>query len=1823
MKLFKRGLAMALALMVLVMAVPFGGLAAYAAEAEWMVEGADAQNDLYVPAGGTALLDYIPEDSGYYTYYSSSEYDVVGSVRETGTGTELASDDDSGENMNFSMRVYLQAGVCYTFEARYWNGGYEGVVPVYLVYEPAPDLSHLPALEVGIPTDAIVTEPYAEAYLRFTPAESGYYVFSTNMEADTYANLYDVWGEYLASDDDGGENTNFRLVYYLTGGADYKLAVHYLGDQIGAMTVLVEEYDARVFSSIEYHDVEIYEFNRADDGTFYDGYMVNATVTLSDGSTVEVNNRNFRDDVDSYYIDMDYDDMTQWKVGGSYPVTATVWVGNTSVTGTYNVHIVDTPVASVTVPKQSYVVNYNGYTARDDLYDENGYCGTTPEYHKYSIYPENIVITMKDGTVINSTDFEYNGYWYNVTYTDPQSYDNQWGVGIYTVQGSIMGYDFTYEVEVEPSPVASIEFQPITLIENYNGYWNEGEYWDDDKQEYVPYNYFFYYSIYPRATITMRDGTVYEDANSFSWNGQWYGIHFNQDYDNYLTLGTNYMSGSVLGYDYTAEIVVETTPIQSIVFEPARVVENSGGYWSTGSYWDEELEQTVEYEYYVYNELNLSATVTMKDGTVYNGTGFEYKDSWYSCGVSQSYENRLTLGMNHMTGSVLGYEYAVDIEVVETPVASVTVAPIVRIQNYNGYWNNDYYWTEEGDRVDATYFHYYNVYPNYGNTTITLKDGTVIKGTEFEWEGRYYYLNTDGQWAENYLQLGVNEWHGSIAGYDFTYTIEIIESPVASVTVNPISLIENRDGYWRTTGYWNEQDEYVEDEWFFYYTNNVTPRLTVTMKDGTVHSNCTNFSWNGDWYYISIDDQNGENHLLPGKNVWHGSIAGYEFEYDITVSTLGSNESYEYMEGEDYVIITDCYLTDSTVTIPDTINGKKVTGVVTMTGAAATLNHLILPDSVVTIGDYLLSGMDCLESVHFGAGVSNLVPEYFQYCWDLAEITVSEDNPYYCVANGGLHDKDLSTLIAYPVRGESQEYLVPATVVNIDVLDQYNIYREIYPVFPEDHIAYTTIDGVTYNKELTKVISCRKDKTGEYVMPETVEEIADGAFMGTDLTSVVVSPKVTEIVYCAFASCASLESVTLPDGLVSIEQSAFEQTESLTEINLPDTLEHIGYYSFYKTGLTDLQVPGSVSVIAARAFYLSKVTNLTLGEGLGEIGDYAFAETPVTSAILPDSLTYLGNSAFSQCEALSTLRIGSNLEIIGDGAFSGTSSLYTVVIPGNVGYIGSYAFGGSAVANLTLNEGLCEIGSKAFNTCNNLTAVHLPATLGYLDSTAFNSCNSLTELTVAEGNEYYFSNGNCVITHGGTLVAGCGGSVIPDDGSVTRIEDYAFYDVDSLREIHFPDGLLYIGRNAFSDCDGIGYIEIPDSVTTMMYRSFEDCDQLTSIEIPITVQTIEENAFDNCYNLTDVYYQGTEADRDQILYIESWGNEYLLNATWHYEHVNENWDPIPACDHVYESVCDSDCDLCGRYRTAPHMYENACDDYCEACGEYRAVTAHVYDNACDTDCNECGAYRKPANHVYDNACDTDCNECGATREVEGHVYDNACDADCNECGATRTVGDHVYDNKYDADCNECGVTREVPGPVVFTAGSVNARPGDTVTVDVRIDNNSGVAGFRFDVEYDESKLELIDAVAGSAFAAASFGPVRSPFNVLWIDAIHPNNTANDVIVTLTFLVKADAALGASEIRVVPYDDDVIDNNLETVLFETVSGAVNVVDSTPGDADGDGVLNMQDLGLLMQYINGWDVEVDASALDVNDDGKVNNRDYALIQRYLNGWDVQLY
>ncbi len=135
------------------------------------------------------------------------------------------------------------------------------------------------------------------------------------------------------------------------------------------------------------------------------------------------------------------------------------------------------------------------------------------------------------------------------------------------------------------------------------------------------------------------------------------------------------------------------------------------------------------------------------------------------------------------------------------------------------------------------------------------------------------------------------------------------------------------------------------------------------------------------------------------------------------------------------------------------------------------------------------------------------------------------------------------------------------------------------------------------------------------------------------------------------------------------------------------------------------------------------------------------------------------------------------------------------------------------------------------------------------------------------------------------------------------------------------------------------------------------------------------------------------------------------------------------------------------------------------------------------------------------------------------------------------------------------------GTPAFVVSETSGKPGDTVTLTVSTRDNPGIVGLRLNIAYDSAVLELKKADGGD-FKGATFGPwTKNPFTTSWVDAIHPDNKTNGVVVKLTFAIKASAPAGKSVVSVTFDQADVFNLAWEDVVFTTVSGGVTVTGTT--------------------------------------------------------------
>ena len=241
-----------------------------------------------------------------------------------------------------------------------------------------------------------------------------------------------------------------------------------------------------------------------------------------------------------------------------------------------------------------------------------------------------------------------------------------------------------------------------------------------------------------------------------------------------------------------------------------------------------------------------------------------------------------------------------------------------------------------------------------------------------------------------------------------------------------------------------------------------------------------------------------------------------------------------------------------------------------------------------------------------------------------------------------------------------------------------------------------------------------------------------------------------------------------------------------------------------------------VTTIGYHAFEdCTNILSIQLSDTVTTIEKYAFEDIWLREITLSDSVTEIGEGAFARCSDLKTVKFGNGLKNIGKYAFAHCTSLEEIVIP----------------------EGVETMGLSVFSNCYNLKKLHLPKSLEFIENNTITYwCRSLETLTVASGNKAYHSAGNCLIeTATKTMIGGTINSIIPADGSVTKIESQA------LNNLYHRTVL------------------IPDCITE-----------------------IENATFDYAYCLTDIYYYGTKAEWDKL-----YSGNIISNYEVNYHYLND------------------------------------------------------------------------------------------------------------------------------------------------------------------------------------------------------------------------------------------------------------------------------------------------------------------------------------------------
>jgi hypothetical protein len=304
------------------------------------------------------------------------------------------------------------------------------------------------------------------------------------------------------------------------------------------------------------------------------------------------------------------------------------------------------------------------------------------------------------------------------------------------------------------------------------------------------------------------------------------------------------------------------------------------------------------------------------------------------------------------------------------------------------------------------------------------------------------------------------------------------------------------------------------------------------------------------------------------------------------------------------------------------------------------LQSVEIPGSVTYIDSAAFSGSG-LTSIRIPAGVVSIGPDAFLDCSSLTNIAVDPLNQAYSSSDGVLFDKSQRRLIRFPT-AKGGAYVVPSSVTNVEV---------------------NAFSGCS---RLTNVI-----------LPGGIAALSDAAFQGcVALMDIIIPNGVSTVGFGAFADCTNLRRATFLGETCELGESVFGDCTSLREVKLPSRTTTIPGQAFVScVSLTDLALPETVTGIGFTAFAgCTGLTSVRLGKGLTNLEWQTFSGcTSLTNIILPDSLNSIGDSAFSGCVGFTSVTIPKSLTHLGDHSFSGCTNLISLFFTGNAPTVGPFA----------------------------------------------------------------------------------------------------------------------------------------------------------------------------------------------------------------------------------------------------------------------------------------------------------------------------------------------------------------------------------------------------------------------------------------------------------------------------------------------------------------------------------------------------------------------
>lgn len=455
--------------------------------------------------------------------------------------------------------------------------------------------------------------------------------------------------------------------------------------------------------------------------------------------------------------------------------------------------------------------------------------------------------------------------------------------------------------------------------------------------------------------------------------------------------------------------------------------------------------------------------------------------------------------------------------------------------------------------------------------------------------------------------------------------------------------------------------------------------------------------------------------------------------------------SEEFFEIDSAGIITAYTGTQSSFTVPDSINGITVTGIGDNAFANTGVSEIVFPLTVTSIGTGAFEGCGSLITVSVRNATSIGNRAFYDCDW-LKNIYIDQvqtigqyafynvcSQPYQLTGTSFSLNFDNTTTI-------SQFAFQNSAISNVELTNARSIAKSAFLECPAlisvkaKNLSMVSNEAFKNCTALTDVELCG------------LSSIAVGTFSGCTSLTHISLPNVSSVLARAFENCTALSTITLSNA-TTVYSSAFTGCTSLRIIVVPKMTSFES--AVYKTDSTTYPK-------------FSNALEAFIAPNLEKTSAYMFGSAPNLLSVSFKNLTSVADYTFSGCTKMMYLNIQSVTDLselaLADSKidFIDARSLKTAAsFPDNSGIMlsNNFASAASAASNLTVYGSLGS-NAEAFANDNGYIFCRTPYVYSEMPKYITETCGSVTVKAVGFDLTYQWYSNKTNSNEGGTPIEG-------------------------------------------------------------------------------------------------------------------------------------------------------------------------------------------------------------------------------------------------------------------------------------------------------------------------------------------------------------------------------------------------------------------------------------------------------------------------------------